>query len=218
MFESIKRIFNGNDKAQNANVMNMDITVILDPGHGSDTPGKRSPRWPDGKQLLEYEFNRNIVGRIADGLKRNGIKYRILVTEEKDVPLQERVRRANRIWKETGRKCFGISVHANAGKGTGWEIWTSVGKTKSDDIATIFWDEMKSEFPDGKMRIDTSDGDIDKERNFAMVYNTSCPFVLTENFFMDTESDCRLIMSEFGRQKIANAHVRAIKKVLMKLY
>ena len=34
------------------------ITILLDNGHGCDTPGKRSPVWPDGRQLLEWEFNR----------------------------------------------------------------------------------------------------------------------------------------------------------------
>ncbi len=43
--------------------------VILDNGHGIDTPGKRSPVWGDKLQLLEYEFNRDIVGKISNLLK-----------------------------------------------------------------------------------------------------------------------------------------------------
>ena len=30
------------------------LTVILDNGHGKDTPGKRSPVWTDGAQLFEW--------------------------------------------------------------------------------------------------------------------------------------------------------------------
>ena len=77
---------------------------------------------------------------------------------------------------------------------------------------------MKSEFPSQKMRLDTSDGDVDKEKNFTILYNTNSPFILTENFFMDYEPDCRLIMSEAGKRKIANAHIRAIKKTIMNLF
>ena len=44
-------------------------TIILENGHGSQTPGKRSPIWGDGSQLLEWEFNRDIVRRIAAMLK-----------------------------------------------------------------------------------------------------------------------------------------------------
>lgn len=38
---------------------------ILDNGHGKNTPGKRSPKLADGRQLMEYEFNRAIVKKIA---------------------------------------------------------------------------------------------------------------------------------------------------------
>lgn len=196
-----------------------DITIILDAGHGKNTQGKCSPKWPDGTQLFEWEFNRDIVKRIAEQLERDGIKYHILVPEDKDISLQERVRRADKIWKNTNKKCFLVSVHANAGGGTGCEVWTSVGKTKSDDIASIFWNEMKSEFSTQKMRLDMTDGDVDKEKNYYILYNSKCPAILTENFFMDNEKDCKeILMKPLMRQKIANAHVNAIKKTLMKLY
>lgn len=200
-----------------------DYLVILDNGHGENTSGKRSPKFPDGSQFFEYEFNRDIVRRIAQELDDAGIRYEILVPEKKDIPLKERCDRANRIYKQTKKKCFLISVHANAaGNGgwmnaRGWCVFTSKGKTKSDDIATIMWNEMKNEFPTHKMRLDMSDGDVDWEANFTILYNTLCPAILTENFFMDNQEDCKLIMSNAGRQKIAQAHVRAIKKVLMNL-
>lgn len=204
---------------------NKEITIILDNGHGKDTLGKRSPKFPDGSQLFEWEFNRDIVSRIAKQLKREGIKYEILVPEIQDISLNERCKRANKIWTNSGKKAFLVSIHANAagnaGKwmnAQGWCVFTSVGKTKSDDIATYVWNEMKKEFPDRKMRLDTSDGDVDWEANFAMLYNTKCPAILTENFFMDNKEDCELIMSNAGRQKIADAHVRAIKKILTELY
>lgn len=201
-----------------ANAIKKDVMVILDNGHGEDTAGKCSPKWPDGSQLFEWEFNRDIVKRIAKKLQKLNISHFVLVPEEKDISLTERANRANKINKEHKNKCFLVSVHANAGKGTGWEVWTSVGTTKSDSIATVFWNEMKVEFPQQKMRLDTSDNDVDKEKNFAILYKTNCPAILTENFFMDTEKDCRLIMSNEGREKIADAHVKAIQRVIEELY
>ena len=217
-----KNLFKNQEKNQ---TIKKDITIILDNGHGKDTKGKCSPKFEDGSRFYEYEFSRDIVKRIAEDLDKFGIKYEILVPEEKDISLTERANRANKIWKNTGKKCFLISIHANAaGMGNewmsarGWCVFTSKGRTKSDDIATVFWEEMKTEFPNDKMRMDTSDGDVDWEANFAMLYNTKCPAILTENFFQDNKEDCKLLKSEAGRIKIANAHVRAIKKVLMKLY
>lgn len=190
--------------------------ILLDNGHGKETAGKRSPVWGDGSQLFEWEFNRDIVRRIAEKLETDGIPYRVLVPEETDVSLVERVKRANEIAKENNGKVYVLSVHANAGGGTGWEVYTSQGQTPSDAIATVFFEEAGREFvPDGwRMRSDYSDGDPDKEAQFYILTKTTCPAVLTENFFMDTEKDCRFIMSENGRERIANMHVAAIKRVL----
>lgn len=190
--------------------------VLLDNGHGKETAGKRSPVWSDGSQLFEWEFNRDIVRRIAEKLEADGIPYRVLVPEETDISLTERARRANEYAKEFNGKAYVLSIHANAGGGTGWEVYTSLGQTPSDAIATVFFEEAGREFvPDGwRMRSDYSDGDPDKEANFAILTKTTCPAILTENFFMDTEKDCRFIMSEDGRERIANMHVSAIKRVL----
>lgn len=194
----------------------MNPIVILDNGHGKETAGKRSPVWADGSQLFEYEFNRDIVRRIAEKLEAENIPYRILVPEENDIGLSERARRANAIAKENGGKAYVLSIHANAGGGTGWEVWTSPGETKADAIATVFAEEAQRVFvPDGwRMRFDYSDGDPDKEAAFYILMHTNCPAILTENFFMDTEKDCRFIMSETGRQQIAEMHVAAIKRVI----
>lgn len=197
------------------NLLN-EFVVILDNGHGLETQGKRSPKWKDGTQLFEYEFNRNIVNRIAKMLDAIGIKYRVLVPEVIDISLGERCRRANRIYQETDGKCFVVSIHANAGGGTGWEVYTSKGQTKSDAIATVFYNEAKKAFPEQRMRTDIhSDGDPDKESQFYILVHTKAPSILTENFFMDNEKDCRLIMSEEGRERIARFHVEAIKKIIL---
>ena len=49
--------------------------IIIDNGHGIDTKGKRSPVWPDGSQLLEWEFNRDIANRLKEQLKVTGCLY-----------------------------------------------------------------------------------------------------------------------------------------------
>lgn len=176
--------------------------VLLDAGHGKETPGKRSPVWKDGSQLFEWEFTRDIVKRIARLLDKDKIPYSILVPEDSDISLNARCRRAN-----VEKDCFLISVHANAGKGTGWEVFTSTGKTKSDTIANRMVDMFKKRFPEWKCR-------GHKEANYQIVKYTKCPAILTENFFMDTEKDCKFIMSEEGRQRIAELHAELIKNII----
>ena len=159
---------------KNLNGVMKQKVIILDGGHGVDCAGKRSPIWGDGSQLLEWEFNRDIVRRIAAMLKAEGIKFEILVPEDNDVSLPERCRRANVIHADCGNNAVLFSVHGNAGGGTGWECYTSVGQTKADAIATVLCNEAEKEFaPDGwKMRFDHTDGDPDKENQFYILKHT----------------------------------------------
>ena len=195
--------------------MNMNKYIIIDAGHGNNSPGKRSPIWKDGKQLFEWEFNRDIATRIAHKLAAAGIRSRLLVTEKEDIQLSERCRRVNNICRMHGKdNCILISIHANAGGGTGFEVFTSPGNTKADEYATIMLDSLKYSFPKEKIRTDYSDGDADKEARFYMLQKSQCPAILTENLFMDNETDCRKLMDDDFREQIADAHVRAIFQML----
>lgn len=190
------------------------MIVIIDNGHGVDTAGKCSPVWNDGSKLWEYEFNRDVAARIAYHCKMNGIRFKMLVTEMHDISLKERCKRANAIYDSIAEECFLLSIHANAGMGTGFEVWTSKGKTKSDAYADIFMEEAERELKEFKMRKDETDGDSDKEDQFYILRRTKMPAVLTENLFMDTERDCRLLLSDEGRERIAEFHFRAIKRIV----
>lgn len=198
------------------------MLVILDNGHGSlvngvyQTPGKRSPIWSDGSQLFEGEFNRAIVNGIIEELTRLKIAFVNIAPEYNDVTLETRVNRANKFGKQN---IFYLSVHSNAGGGNGSEVYSSPGQGKSDLIATIFGEEYQKEFPDKKLRTDFSDGDLDKEQHFYVLTKTQMPAVLTENFFMDNEQECKtILMTKEGRKKIIAYHVNAIVRVKNEIF
>ena len=192
--------------------------IILDNGHGGIidgeyvTEGKRSPIWDDGSQLFEGVFNRKVVAGIIQHLEAFGIPYVNLVDTNEDVSLTKRVRDANKI----GNSIY-ISIHANAAnyKASGFEVWTSPGETKSDQYATIMAEEFQKEFPDMRLRTDYSDGDVDKEAKFYVLTKTKMPAILTENFFMTNERECReILMTDEGINKIVRFHVEAIKRMV----
>ena len=198
------------------------MTILLDNGHGGLVNGqyqtnvKRSPIWNDGSQLYEGKFNRAIVGGIVQELTRLHISYVNIAPEYRDVRLETRVKRAN---EYSGITSFYLSIHANAGGGHGAEIFTSPGDTKSDQIATIFGNEYKRIFPQRKLRTDFSDGDLDKERRFYVLTKTKMPAILTENFFMDNEEECRnILMNRAVRDKIIQYHMNAILRVREKFF
>lgn len=200
------------------------LVVLLDAGHTKKTPGKYSPKFPDGHRFYEWRFNKEVVCRIAEGLLAENIKFELVCPEiEREVSLAERVRRANAWCKKYGTKnCLFISVHSNAfGNGEnwekpeGWSIWTSRGNTKSDAVADIFWKEAEPILKEEgfKMRKELSDGDLDYESNFYVLKNTLCPAVLTENLFYTNKRECEFLETNKGMDIIADIHIRAIKQI-----
>lgn len=195
----------------------MNRTVILDAGHGGvingvyQTAGKRSPDWELGV-LYEGVFNRWIVNEIAKNLEYEKIPYYILVPESEDISLQERVNRVQKIY-QTNKNVWLLSIHANAGGGTGIEAYTTVGKTKSDEFADVILKNVEKDLSEMKMRFDTTDGDLDKESNFYILKNVSCPAVLYEAGFMDNINDYKLLWDRCFHQRLADSLTKSIKKV-----
>ncbi len=185
------------------------ITILLDNGHGNDTPGKRSPIWPDGSQLLEWQFNRDIVTRTATMLRKTGVTVERLVPESQDIALSERCRRANAFARRGD--CLLISVHANAGGGSGGEIFTYPGARQSGVYAGVFGDTWVEHFPELRFR-------GCKEADFAILRDTLCPALLTECLFMDNPDDCKILLSEQGRERIARWHAASIEKILKQFF
>ena len=173
---------------------------IFDNGHGGiidgiyQTAGKRSPIWGNGSQLFEGEFNRSIVDRLVKLCQNANIDYVNLVDTNLDISLPKRTAKANEIYRNTNKPCIYVSIHANGfteESANGWEVYTSKGETKSDEIATVLFEKAQAEFPTHKMRRDTKDGDPDKEANFYVLKHTAMPAILSENFFMTNEKECK---------------------------
>ena len=199
---------------------------LFDNGHGGiidgvyQTAGKRSPKWGDGTQLFEGEFNRSIVNRLVKMCKDNNIECVNLVDTDQDVSLRKRTDAANDIYREQlqkdGKPCIYISVHANGfnqESAHGWGVYTSVGETKSDKIASVLFKKAMGEFPNHKMRSDRTDKDPDKEANFWVLRKTVMPAILSENFFMTNREECKLLLSEEGRDRIAKIHFQMIQEI-----
>ena len=198
-------------------------TIILGTAHLKSTPGKCSP----DKRLKEYAYSREIVAAVKAILKSMG--YNVFVdiedadlnvTQQQELSL--RCRLVNELCKQY-KDCIYVSIHVNAASSdgkwhnaTGWEIYTSPGETKADDLATCIYEAAKYNLKDKRMRTDLSDGDPDKEANLYVLKYTNCPAVLTENFFMDTKSDVDYLLSDQGFHEIVRLHVEGILKYFKK--
>ncbi|WP_280188909.1 N-acetylmuramoyl-L-alanine amidase [Bacteroides fragilis] len=194
------------------------MKVLIDNGHGVETPGKRSP---DGR-LREYAYTREIADKVISRLQAEDIDSIRIVPEETDVPLEERVARANKYYAESGKQAILVSIHCNAkGNGTewmtarGWSVYVDpAASANSARLATAMADVAESK--DVKVRKETRD------RNYWITglyicKHTRCPAVLVENFFQDNREDVDFLLSEEGKQCVTDIIVEGIRKYLARI-
>ena len=194
------------------------MKIFIDNGHGLMTAGKRSP---DG-QFREPFYNREIARRVVSDLRDRGLDAELLVPEDDDISLVERVKRVNAACFLLGKQnVILISIHVNAaGNGskwlnaTGWSVYTCKGQTASDKLAECLCQAAIKNFPGHRIRTDMSDGDMDWEEGFYILRKSLCVAVLTENFFMDSRSDLEYLQSRAGKQAVVDTHVEGIIEYL----
>lgn len=191
------------------------MKVLIDNGHGENTPGKRSP---DGR-LREWAYTREIADLVVAGLRKKGIDAERIVKEDSDVPLSERCRRANNIYRDTGKKAILVSIHCNAaGSGAswmnaqGWSVFVSNNASLNSkklaeslaQVAECIPVPVRKPMPQQPYW----------EQNLAICRDTNCPAVLTENFFQDNKEDVEYLLSREGKDTVARIHIEGILKYL----
>lgn len=190
------------------------LLVIIDNGHGIDTKGKCSP----DKSLYEWQWARDIAGKLMVELLKNGIEYYQLVPEDNDVSLKERVRRANQVAldaKKRGYECILISLHVDAAGGdgkwhnaSGWSVRVSPkASAKSKILAQSLYAQAKVKKLQGNRCVPKEEYWV---QNLYICNNTSCPAVLTENLFQDNKEDVKYLLSEEGKRNIVELHLQGI--------
>ena len=192
------------------------LLIILDNGHGVNTKGKRSP----DSRLMEWKWARDFVERLNSRLKSEGFSTYILVPEDSDVSLSNRVLRANTVYKNFKRissdwEILLISVHVNAAKEPGWSkasgltTWVSENASKKSRlIASLIQTLAKQDGLTGDRWIPS---DNYFKSNFYICKNTSCPAVLVENMFMTNKTDVDFLLSDEGQEKLVELYSDALK-------
>jgi len=206
------------------------MIILIDNGHGCNTEqnGKYSPKldssikigseFTNGGRFREWKYNRVISHLVVNKLISMGYDARLVVPEEADASLAERIRRINTICnKEGAANVLLVSVHSNAkGDGSswqdakGWEAYTTRGKTISDTLANFLYKRADENLKGRKIREDWSDGDRDKEVDFYIIKKAKCAAVLTENFFYDNKDDLQYLTSDEGVHGVVRLHIEGI--------
>lgn len=214
-----------------------DITVMLDAGHGGlDAHGRYTtdPKTgkffdhkdkdlafhgiPNNSVFYEGVFNRILANKTRVALAKRRISAMNVYHSVSDNSLQGRTDLANAVHTATGGQTIYFSLHSNASnsKGRGWEIFTSVGQTRSDRLATIIGQKVGPVFAKYGLpqRSDWGDGDLDRERDFWVLSKTNSPAALLEVGFFDNLQDAKEIDKEQFQLELSEAIADGINQYL----
>jgi N-acetylmuramoyl-L-alanine amidase len=171
--------------------------IYLDPGHGGDDPGAVA------NGLREKDLTLDIAKRTKAILDDHGYQTRMSRSSDVTRSLAYRVNDANS-W---GADVF-LSIHINSGGGTGFESYripnaTNHTRTFHSNVhrRTIAWMRETATITDRGT----------KEANFYVLVHTNMSAVLTENLFIDTDSNANLLRSPNFRQDVAIGHFYGIE-------
>ena len=207
--------------------------ILFDNGHGTRqyTQGKRSP----DETLIEGEWAREMVRHLIKAFQYSGFECYQIVPEDQDIDMRIRAIRINDIVKKKrseGKQCISISIHINAAPypggrpqwvdATGWCGYVQIdsdpgpkGGMEALGIAKVITQHMYNlaitlnlqgnrAVPRHKY----------KQENFFMCREMLCPAILTENLFMTSRDNYRILTSVEGKRDIIEIHLGAMIQYL----
>lgn len=177
--------------------------ICLDPGHneiGTDTGASY-------QDLLEQVLTLKIASKVKEGLEAQQGKFTVIMTREGqavDGPyatLYDSLHTRCQIANNANADLF-ISIHINAGGGTGSEVLIYGSGGKAEECANI----MAPLIADAGAWYNRGV----KVQNVQVLRETNMPAILTENGFIDNDQDHAKLQQDAYLQAIADAHVLGI--------
>lgn len=190
------------------------MKVLIDNGHGLETPGKRSL---DGS-FREAIWAREFAKLLEVKLIVEGITAIRITPEDMDVCLDERVCRVNELCNKNPDEDFLLlSIHCNAAQvgygnwmaARGFESFVSFNSSaKSRRFASVLQANMWNAGYKGNR---AQNGRGFCVQNLAICRDTKCPAVLAECLYMTNNADLELLRDARHVNNMAEIFVKSIK-------
>jgi N-acetylmuramoyl-L-alanine amidase len=181
----------------------MSKIVVIDAGHGPNTPGKRSP---DG--MKEFEFNSQVADVMKAELEKyEGVRVAYVHESGRDVPLESRTDKANQLKADVY-----VSLHANAFRGvmgnhTGVETYVHSSNPKeSRQLAERIQAELVKATGLANRGV--------KLANFHVLRETKMTAVLIEHGYMDSIVDLPKLKSNEFRKLCGVTNAKSVAESL----
>jgi N-acetylmuramoyl-L-alanine amidase len=177
------------------------MKVFLGVGHGGSDPGAVA------NGVKEKDLNLSIALACRDELEKHGVAVKMSRTKDENDPVGDEVKECNDY-----DPIFAISIHNNAGKGDGGEVFYHHGGGKGKTLAENILAEMVKVGQNSrgiKTRVNSQGKDY-----YAFIRNTTCPAVIVECAFVDNATDLQILATEGKKQAMGVAIAKGILKTL----
>ncbi|MGR3763421.1 N-acetylmuramoyl-L-alanine amidase [Rossellomorea sp. NS-SX7] len=176
--------------------------IIIDPGHGGSDPGATY------KGNEEKTFNLLVSLRVKEYLQDNyNVQIETTRSDNNTISLSERSKYANSINAD-----FYLSIHHNAGGGSGFESYTFNGSVPANTLTyqTVIHEEFVKKIKGKYPVIDRGK----KRENFHVLRETKMPSLLVEILFIDNEKDLSLMKNTGFMSDAAQYLAEGVAKAL----
>jgi len=171
--------------------------VVIDAGHGGTDPGAMFPVNSQNPEIREKDITLDIATKVNARLTAVGVKTVMTRSGDTYPTLQERAEIAN----NSGADLF-VAIHCNSMENKyeidGAQVYYHGGSDIGKKFAQIVYDNIV-EYT-GMTKRGIQDGS-----SLYVIKHTSMPAILTEGGFVSNSKDRAYLLSEEGRQAIANA-------------
>lgn len=172
------------------------VNIFIDPGHGGSDPGATA------FGLKEKDICLKIALTLEQLLHPyGGLQTRLSRKRDETMSLQARTQMANR-WGAD----YLVSIHINAGGGTGFESFIHNGSyiNKADT------NRLRGYVHESIIKTTKFKDRGQKEANFHMLRESNMSAILTENGFIDHPKDAKQLQRDAFLTDIAKAHAHGI--------
>lgn len=177
--------------------------IYLDPGHGGSDPGAV-------KYLVERDVNLVMALACRDFLEEYGVEVKMSRTTNGAKPSINTMAKEANNWGAD----YVVSIHNNAGKGNGFEIYYGIGSDMSGSkgLAKNIEAEVKA-IGQNSRGLKTKANSEGKDY-FGIIRLTNMPAVICEGVFVDNATDVKIADTTAEQQAFGVAYAKGILKTL----
>lgn len=183
------------------------VTIVVDPGHGGEDPGKVG-----SNDVMEKDLNLQIAKKVIKLLEKEGVQV-VTTREDDNVPTSKREDLEQRIKliNETKPKLT-VCIHQNSFPNAtvkGAQVFYYTPSEIGKEAAGIVQEELRVVDPENTREIKAND-------TYYMLKNTEVPTIIVECGFLTNPEEAEKLTNEEYQDQLAKAVFDGIIKWLEK--